>query len=434
MLAKIGVKKVADLFDSIPSALRLEKPLNLPAPLSESELVAAMRRMEKHNPNPDEYIQFLGAGAYRHFTPTLINHLLLRGELFTCYTPYQPEVSQGTLQAIFEFQSMICMLTGMEVANASMYDGASALAEAVLMATRVNGRQEIIVSRAVHPEYRQVTKTYIHGNGIKLIEAPFLPDGKTDLAYIEKHLSDKTSAVVIQTPNFFGVVEEYAGLSKKLQERGVLLVVAVAEALSLGILKPPGERGADIVAGEGQSFGLPVSFGGPYVGFFATREKYFRQMPGRLIGETVDRQGNRAYTLTLATREQHIRREKATSNICTNQGLCALAATIYLSTMGKQGLREAALMNLEKADYMKNKLAKLKGYNVKFTGDTFNEFVLECPKPAQVIQQKLLQEKIIAGIPLECHYPELPNTLLLCATEINTADEIDRLAEKLAGM
>ena len=433
MLAKIGVKKIADLFDSIPSALRLEKPLNLPEPLSESGLIAAMRRMEKHNPNPDEYTQFLGGGAYRHFTPTLINHLLLRGEFFTSYTPYQPEVSQGTLQAIFEFQSMICMLTGMEVANASMYDGASALAEAVIMATRINNKSEIIMPRTVHPEYRQVTATYLLGNGIKLVETPFLPDGKTDLEHLVNQLTDKTSAVVIQSPNFFGVVEEYAGLSEKLQERGILLIVAVAEALSLGILKPPGERGADIVAGEGQSFGLPVSFGGPYLGIFATREKYFRQMPGRLIGETADRQGKRSYTLTLSTREQHIRREKATSNICTNQGLCALAATIYLSTMGKQGLREVALRNLEKADYMKNKLAKLKGYNLKFNADTFNEFVLECPKPVKVIQEKLLQEKIIAGVPLESHYPELPNTLLICATEINTAGEIDRLAEKLAG-
>lgn len=432
MLAKIGVEKISDLFNSIPDALRLEKPLNLPAPLSESELVATMRRLEKHNPSPDEYSQFQGAGAYRHFTPTLVNHLILRGELLTCYTPYQPEVSQGTLQAIFEFQSMISMLTGMEVANASMYDGATALAEAVLMACRINNRREVLISRSVHPEYRHVTATYLLGNGIKLTETPYLPDGKTDLKHIIANLSDKISAVVIQSPNFFGAVEEYADLSKKLQEHGIVLIVAVAEALSLGILKPPGEKGADIVVGEGQSFGLPVSFGGPYVGFFATREKYFRQMPGRLIGQTVDRHGNRSYTLTLATREQHIRREKATSNICTNQGLCALAATIYLSTMGKQGLREVALRNLEKADYMKNKLAKLKGYSIKFSADTFNEFVLDCPKPASTVQEKLLQEKIIAGVPLSRYYPEMPNALLLCATETNTADEIDRLAEKLA--
>lgn len=433
MLAKIGVKEISDLFNSIPSALRLEKPLNLPAPLSESELIQTLQRMGRHNPDSEEYSQFLGAGAYRHFAPTLINHLLLRGEFFTSYTPYQPEVSQGTLQAIFEFQSMICMLTGMEVANASMYDGASALAEAVLMAVRINNRKEVLVARAVHPEYRQVTASYLKGGSVKLIDIPYQPDGKTDLEFVARNMSDKTSAVVLQTPNFFGVVEEYAGLSKQLRERGILLVVCVAEAISLGLLKPPGERGADIVAGEGQSFGLPVSYGGPYVGFFAAREKYFRQMPGRLIGETLDRQGNKAFTLTLSTREQHIRREKATSNICTNQGLCALAATIYLATMGKQGLREVALRNLEKADYLKNKVAKLKGYSIRFSADTFNEFVLECPKPARIVQEKLLQDKIIAGIPLDCHYPEMPDTLLLlCATEISTSAEIDRFADKLS--
>lgn len=432
MLAKIGVKKVADLFDSIPSALRLEKPLNLPAPLSESELVAAMRRMEKHNPNPDEYIQFLGAGAYRHFTPTLINHLLLRGELFTCYTPYQPEVSQGTLQAIFEFQSMICMLTGMEVANASMYDGASALAEAVLMATRVNGRQEVILSRAVHPEYRQVTKTYIHGNGIKLIEAPFLPDGKTDLAYIEKHLSDKTSAVVIQTPNFFGVVEEYAGLSKKLQERGVLLVVAVAEALSLGILKPPGERGADIVAGEGQSFGLPVSFGGPYVGFFATREKYFRQMPGRLIGETVDRQGKRAYTLTLATREQHIRREKATSNICTNQGLMVTGATLYLALLGPAGLAGVASACHASTSMLASRLTAIEGVARAFSGAFFHEMVIRLPVPVAPVLSALKAQGILGGLNLARDYPELGHALLVCATETRSEQDVALYAEHMA--
>ncbi|MBI4384775.1 MAG: aminomethyl-transferring glycine dehydrogenase subunit GcvPA [Nitrospinae bacterium] len=434
MLARIGVKSIGEVFDSIPKALRLEKPLDLPAPLAESELLSLMKRMGAHNPNPDEYAQFQGAGAYRHFIPALVNHLASRGEFSTCYTPYQPEVSQGTLQAIFEFQSMICMLTGMEVANASMYDGASALAEAVLMAARVAGREEILVSRAVHPEYRQTARTYVQGNGVRLVEVPFGADGRTDVDFILDNLGERTAAVAIQSPNFFGAVEPYSGLAERLRERGVLLIVVVAEALSLGILKSPGERGADIVVGEGQSLGLPVSYGGPYLGFFAVREKQFRQMPGRLVGETVDTHGNRAFVLTLSAREQHIRREKATSNICTNEGLCALIATIYLAAMGKQGLRETAVQNLRKADYLKNKLAKLKNHAIRFSGETFNEFVLDCPIPAQTVQEKLLRDKIVAGVPLARFYPEMPNSLLLCVTETNTADEMDRLAEKLADL
>lgn len=436
MLAKIGVKNVEQLFDSIPDELRLrEKPLDLPKSRSESELTAFLGRMQKRNANLEEVSLFLGAGAYRHFSPALIDHLIARGEFATSYTPYQPEVSQGTLQAIFEFQTMIAMLTGMDIANASMYDGASALAEAVIMAERVTRKREVLISKAVHPEYRQVVETYTRANEIELVEIPFSDSGKTDTEFMVSRLSEKTAAVVLQSPNYFGVVEEYAGLKKHLADRGALLIVAVAEALSLGILKPPGERGADIVVGEGQSFGLPLSYGGPYVGFFATQEKYLRQMPGRLVGETVDRDGQRSYVLTLSTREQHIRRERATSNICTNQGLCALAATIYLATMGKQGLREVALLNVKKADYLKNRLRKIKGFKIRFDADTFNEFVLECPKPAEEIRDALMQEaNILAGVPLAPHYPELPNSLLLCATELNTQEEMDRLAEKLEGM
>ncbi|MEE9259380.1 MAG: aminomethyl-transferring glycine dehydrogenase subunit GcvPA, partial [Nitrospinaceae bacterium] len=434
MLAKIGVKDVDALFDSIPEELRIGgKPLDLPPALSESELVAAMRRMQKRNPDSEDVSVFLGAGAYSHFSPALISSLILRGEFATSYTPYQPEVSQGTLQAIFEFQTFIAMLTGMDIANASMYDGASSLAEAVLMANRVTGRPETLIARAVHPEYWQVVKTYTRGNELDFVDVPFDAEGRTDMEFIASRVSDKTSAVVLQSPNFFGVVEQYAGLSEKLAETGTLLIVNIAEALSLGILKPPGERGADIVVGEGQSFGLPVSYGGPYVGFFATQEKYLRQMPGRVCGETVDREGKRAYVLTLSTREQHIRREKATSNICTNQGLCALAAAVYLSIMGKEGLRELAALNLRKAEYLKNKLAHVGGFKIKFAADTFNEFVVECPKPAREIQEALRQEKIIAGYALEKDYPELKNCLLLCATETNSAEEIDRLAEKLEG-
>jgi glycine dehydrogenase subunit 1 len=436
MLAKIGVKNIDQLFDSIPEELRLgEKRLDLPSSLAESELTAFLGRAQKRNVNAEDVSLFLGAGAYRHFSPALIDHLISRGEFSTSYTPYQPEVSQGTLQAIFEFQTMIAMLTGMDIANASMYDGASALAEAVIMAERVTRKREILISRAVHPEYRQVVETYTRANEIELIEMPFSANGKTDVDSIVARLNDQTAAVVLQSPNYFGVVEEYAGLKKHLTDRGALLIVAVAEALSLGILKPPGARGADIVVGEGQSFGLSLSYGGPYVGFFTTQEKFLRQMPGRLAGETVDREGQRSYVLTLSTREQHIRRERATSNICTNQGLCALAATIYLATMGKQGLREVALLNVNKADYLKNRLRKIKGFKIRFEADTFNEFVLECPRPAEEIRSQLMQEaNILAGVPLATHYPEFPNSLLLCATELNTQEEMDRLAEKLEAM
>ena len=435
MLKKIGLRNIDELFASIPDTLRLrDKVLDLPTALSETELVSTFKHTQKRNPDPDEMSTFLGAGAYRHYSPALIGNLVLRGEFSTSYTPYQPEVSQGTLQAIFEFQTMIVMLTGMDIANASMYDGASALAEAVLMAHRINGKNEFLIARAVHPEYRQTVTTYLRGTDHQLIDVPYDSRGKTDLEFIRSNLSDKTSAVVLQTPNFFGIVEEYEALGKELAERDALLIVAVTEPLSLGILKPPGERGADIVVGEAQSFGLPVSFGGPYVGFFATREQYVRQVPGRVTGETTDRDGRRAFVLTLSTREQHIRRERATSNICTNQGLCALAATVYLAVMGKQGLRELAVLNLRKADYLKNKLSKVGGFEIRFNADTFNEFVLKCPKPATEVRDALLEHKILAGLPLGGHYPELADSLLLCATEMNTVEAIDRLTEKLEGI
>ncbi len=432
MLETVGIQNVDELFAGIPTELRLgNKALKLPSALSESEIVATLRQMQKRNPDAEEVTTFLGAGAYRHYTPALIGSLVLRGEFATSYTPYQPEVSQGTLQAIFEFQTMIAMLTGMDLANASMYDGASALAEAVLMAHRINKKNEFLIARAVHPEYRQTTETYLRGADHRSIEVPFDSTGKTDLEFIRANLNDKTSAVVLQSPNFFGVVEEYETLGKELAERDVLLIVNVAEPLSLGILKPPGERGADIVVGEAQSFGLPVSYGGPYAGFFTTREKFLRQMPGRVAGETIDRTGRRSFVLTLSTREQHIRRERATSNICTNQGLCALAVTVYLAVMGKQGLRELALLNLRKTDYLKNKLSKVSGFEIQFSADTFNEIVLKCPRSANEIRDALLEHKILAGLPLGEYYPELADSLLLCATEVNTVESIDRLTDKL---
>ena len=435
MLTDIGLKKIDELFDSIPDSLRLNnKLLDLPPSLPESELTEHLKQLQKRNTTSENGSVFLGAGAYRHFSPILIDHLVSRGEFATSYTPYQPEVSQGTLQAIFEFQTMICLLTGMEIANASMYDGASSLAEAVIMANRINRRSEFLVSRAIHPEYRTVVDTYTRGSKFDLKEVPYTAEGATDLEYILKNLTENTSALVIQSPNFFGTVEEYGSLTETLAKNGTLLIVAVAEALSLGILKPPGQRGADIVVGEGQSFGLPVSFGGPYVGFFATREKYLRQMPGRLAGETKDQNGKRAYVLTLSTREQHIRRERATSNICTNQGLCALAATIFLSTLGKEGLREMAILNVRKAHYLKSCLARIPEFEIKFGAHSFNEFVLECPRPAEEILQILKQDQIIGGYPLEQYYPELKNCLLICATELNSQEEMDRLANNLEEM
>ncbi len=432
MLAEIGVQNVDALFDSIPDSLKLgDNLLEMPESLSESDLTNYLKRLQKKNATAENHSIFLGAGAYHHFSPILIDHLISRGEFATSYTPYQPEVSQGTLQAIYEFQTMICLLTGMEIANASMYDGASSLAEAVVMSNRVNRRTEFLVSRGVHPEYRKVTETYTRGSNFDLKEIPFDGKGKTDLSTIIERLSDNTSAVVLQSPNFLGVVEEYASLKEKLAENGTLLIVVVAEAISLGILQAPGTHGADIVVGEGQSLGLPVSYGGPYVGFFATREKFLRQMPGRLAGETVDQNGKQAYVLTLSTREQHIRRERATSNICTNQGLCALATAIFMSTLGKQGFRELSILNLRKADYLKNRLAHVPNFNIRFSADTFNEFVLECPRPVEEILNALKQEGIIGGYPLESCFPELKNCLLICVTELNTREEMDRLADKL---
>ena len=432
MLETIGIQNVDQLFTGIPADLRLgDTPLSLPSALSESEVVAKLRQIQKRNPDPEEVSSFLGAGAYRHYSPAIIGSLIQRGEFSTSYTPYQAEVSQGTLQAIFEFQTMIAMLTGMDVVNASMYDGASALAEAVLMAHRINKKSEYLIASSVHPEYRQTVETYLRGTNHQLVNVPYDSTGKTDLEFILQNLNNRVSAVVLQSPNFFGIVEEYEELGKELAEQDILLIVVVAEPLSLGILKPPGERLADIVVGEAQSFGLPVSYGGPYAGFFATREKFVRQMPGRLAGETVDRRGRRSFVLTLSTREQFIRREKATSNICTNQGLCMLAVTIYLAVMGKQGLRELALLNLSKTDYMKKKLSKIQGFEMRFSGDTFNEIVLKCPKPANEIRDALLEYKILAGLPLGNYYPELDDSLLLCATELNTVEDIDLLADKL---
>ena len=344
MLHQVGLNSAAELFASIPQDLRLTRNLNTTAALSELELLAGFERLATRNPAAQR-TSFLGAGAYQHYIPTIVDHIISRSEFFTAYTPYQPEISQGTLQAIFEFQTLVCQLTGMEVANASMYDGSTALAEAVLMAERVTKRSKVVACGAIHPEYLEVITTYVQHAGIELLHAEL--DSKTgQTSGALDLLDDKTAALVVQSPNFFGCIEDVAALAEKAHAVGALLIVTVTEAMSFGLLKSPGACGADIVVAEGQSFGVPLSFGGPYVGLFATREKYARQIPGRLVGEAYDKEGRRGFVLTLATREQHIRREKATSNICTNEGLCALAATIHLCTLGKVGLRRLALLRL----------------------------------------------------------------------------------------
>lgn len=427
MLKAIGAKGLENLFEVIPERYRLSRPFNLPQPLSETDLLRHFYGLQSQT-----YTCFLGGGAYRHFIPSVIPHLTSRSEFYTAYTPYQPEISQGTLQAIFEYQTLMCQLTGMEVSNASMYDGASSLAEAVLMAHRITGRKKVLISEAVHPEYRQVVRTYIDPEQEELVSIPYRKaDGRTDEKIWTQHLDSEVSAVVLQSPNFFGVVEDLSGLSEKIHQAGGLLIVCFTEAIAYGALRPPGEFGVDIVAGEGQSLGLPLSFGGPYLGIFTTREKFIRNMPGRLVGETVDLKGSRGFVLTLATREQHIRRERATSNICTNEGLCALMATIFLSCLGREGLRELALMNLSKAEYAKKRISEMKRCRLPFSGPTFNEFVLETEgNPAEVLE-RWEREGILGGLPLGRFYPELDRHLLVTVTEMNTREEIDRWAEVL---
>jgi len=432
MLEMIGVPSVETLFADIPRKVRLRRALNLPPPMSEAELVRHLRSLAVKNADVDRYPCFLGAGAYNHFIPAAVSHLISRGEFLTSYTPYQPEVAQGILQAIYEYQTLICQLTGMEVANASLYDGASSLAEAVLMAHRVNGRSRILISRAVHPEYRQVVRTYTGALGLELQELPFTDKGTTDLRKAKTLLSKETCCLVLQNPNFFGTVEMLEDFAEAARAKGAFFIVAIAEPVSLGLLKPPGEVGADIVVGEGQALGSPLSFGGPYLGLFATRAAYVRSMPGRLCGQTVDRDGRTGYVLTLSTREQHIRREKATSNICTNEGLVALAATIFLALLGKHGLREMALQNLWKATYTKEAIATLKGYTLRFRGPTFNEFVVQVKRrrPSEV-NRTLLRKGIIGGLELGRFYPDLADCLLFAVTEENSRGEIEALVKAL---
>ena len=432
MLDAIGVRRLEDLFQQVSEKYRLSQPLNLPEPLSETDLLRHIQGLQSPIVSGPPWSSFLGAGAYHHFIPAVVSALASRSEFYTSYTPYQPEISQGTLQAIFEYQTLICQLTGMEVSNASMYDGASSVAEAIGMAHRITRKKKVLVSETIHPDYRKVIRTYVDPDQQEIVVVPYKKDeGRTDERMLDNLLDEDVSSVVIQSPNFFGVIEDLRRIEEKVHRAGALLIVVFSEAIAYGILKPPGELGADIVAGEGQSLGIPVSYGGPYLGIFASRERFVRNMPGRLVGETVDVEGKRGFVLTLATREQHIRRERATSNICTNEGLCALMATIFLSCLGKEGLRELAAMNLNKAEYAKKVITRIGGCEVAFSFPTFNEFVLRTPIEPERILEKLREEKILGGLSLEKYYPELNHHLLVTVTEMLTKEEIDRWAEAM---
>jgi len=417
MLAEIGIDSIEQLFSGIPEKLRLRRLLDLPRALSEPELIEYFNTRAAKNSTAET--TFIGAGIYRHHIPVIIDALISRSEFYTAYTPYQAEIAQGTLQAIFEFQTYITQLTGMEVANASLYDGSTGLAEAVLMAHRISKKNKFLIAKTVHPEYRAVVETYARNLGIRIDLIDYLPEGRLDLAALERQMGDDVAAVVIQSPNFFGVIEDTHPASEIVHNRGSLFIVNVCEAIALGILKAPGAD-ADIVVGEGQSLGVPPSFGGPHVGFLATRERYVRQMPGRLVGAGKDDAGRSGFVLTLSTREQHIRREKATSNICTNQSLCALMATIYLATVGPKGLREICEHNILKTDYAVNEIQKRTKHRLMFSAPRFNEFVLRvngaCP----------------FGVSLNPFYPELGDARLLCVTETARREEIDMMVERLA--
>jgi glycine dehydrogenase subunit 1 len=424
MLRTIGVKSVNELFAGLPPSL-LRPAMDLPPSMTEMELV---RHMEGLAERDHLALSFLGAGAYEHFVPTSVWALALRGEFATAYTPYQPEASQGTLQSIYEFQTFVGELLGMEVANASMYDGASSAAEACLLAARHTGRPEIVVPDTVHPQTRQVIQTYLAHSGARLVTLKS-SGGAADLAALKTAVGAGTAAVLVQNPNFFGCLEDVHEVSRLAHEAGALLI-ASSYPVALGMIAPPGEYGADIAVAEGQPLGLPLGYGGPYVGLFACKPELMRKMPGRVVGRTVDLEGRRAYVLTLQAREQHIRREKATSNICTNQALCALASTIHMSLLGKEGLRHLADLNFQKAHYAAAELKK-RGFTQAFEKPFFNEFAVKCPKPPEKIVEALAKDRVLAGLPLGQYFPELKDHLLVCVTEIKTKQDIDRYADML---
>ncbi|MGI1658227.1 MAG: aminomethyl-transferring glycine dehydrogenase subunit GcvPA [Desulfitobacterium sp.] len=429
ILARIGVNSIEELFADIPESVRRQAQLKIRQGMSEYELVKSIQGLAAQNTTVEEYDSYLGAGAYEHFIPSYVDQLLLRSEFYTAYTPYQPEISQGTLQAIYEFQTLVCELTGMDGANASMYDGASALAEAALMACDATRRKKVLVPQTLHPEYREVLQTYLLPRGVEVESIPST-NGVINLDALEGALNQEVGAVLLQSPNFFGVIEQAEEIGKLAHAKGALLVMAV-NPVSLGLLKSPGELGADIVVGEGQPFGNPLNFGGPYLGFLACREKYIRRMPGRIVGATKDKNGKKGYVLTLQAREQHIRREKAASNICSNEALCALAFTIHLSGLGKKGLKEMAHLNLQKAHYAAQEIGKLPGMSLAFSSPFFNEFVIKTQISPQRVNEHLLQHKIIGGLDLSRFDPELNQHLLFCVTETKSKEDIDQLVARM---
>jgi glycine dehydrogenase subunit 1 len=428
MLARIGVGRIEDLFESVPAANRFPQ-IDLPEPVSELEIMDELRSMAEENDDLQHYPSFLGAGAYNHFVPSVVSHITGRSEFYTAYTPYQPEMSQGTLQSIFEYQTMICDLTGMAVSNASHYDGATSLAEGVLMALAVSRgrRNRVVLARTVHPEYRETVRTYSQGLNLDIVG----DDVPRDLRVLLDLVDEKTACLVVQNPDFLGRILDLNGLAEQVHARGALLIV-VCDPISLGMLKAPGAYGADIALGEGQSLGSPLNYGGPYLGFFTCTQEHVRRMAGRLVGQTVDGEGRTGYVLTLATREQHIRREKATSNICTNQGLVALAAAVYLAAMGKCGLAKVANLCYQRAHYAASRIGSVTGYEVDTTAPFFQEFVVRCPMPAGELNQVLLGDyDIVGGYDLSVAYPELDSHMLFCVTEMNTVSQIEELVEAL---
>lgn len=432
MLREIGINQVDELFADIPQSIKFKGNLNVPGPLSELELARHVNSLAQKNITVDQYVNFRGAGAYQHYIPSAVRHILLRSEFYTAYTPYQAEISQGLLQAIFEYQSMICQLTGMDAANASMYDGASAMAEGALMACAATRRTKVLVSKTVHPEYREVLHTYARGPQLQVEEVD-ISQGCTDHTHLKELLDKDVAAVIIQQPNFFGALEDLAPLTQATHELKALLITCV-DPVAMGLINSPGSYGADIVVGEGQGLGIPLSYGGPYLGFMACTNKLTRRMPGRMVGQTVDKQGQRAFVLTLQAREQHIRREKATSNICSNQALCALAATVHLSLLGQHGLRQVAEQCLKKAHYTHQQITGLQGFEPVWSAPFFKEFVVKVPVSVGEINQHLMDQGIIGGLDLGEYYPELKNHMLFCVTEVHTKRDIHRLVTVLGGI
>lgn len=433
MLGTIGLDKTSDLFRSIPADVRVKSLLDLPPALAEHDLKEHVQALADLNINVHEARSFIGGGAYNHYIPSMIDPILKRGEFLTAYTPYQPEVSQGTLQALFEYQTMISELTDMEISNASMYDLSTACAEAVLMGNRVNKKKKVLVARTLHPHYRQVLKTYLKNLDFEISEIPFDEGtGRLNLDFIYDNLDDNLSSVLVQSPNFFGVIEDLQDLSQKLHEKEVFFIHANSDVLSYSVLQTPGELNADVAIAEGMGLGLGLNFGGPYLGVFATKTKYIRQMPGRIAGETVDQDGKRGYVLTFSTREQHIRRERATSNICTNQGLCSLAATMYMSLLGPEGAQKLAMLNMQRRAYLERSIKRFNKDAIIFESAKFNELVVKLKVPVMEAVIDLMKDGIFPGLDLGSYYPELKNHILICTTEMNREMDIEILAEKLS--